>query len=185
MPRLCYGSVLPDSTEYPNIPKSPKQPSADAAAVERVVEAFQAMMQRQMRHHAPELSGVDVTMAQVKALYVLVAAGELRMSALATALGVTSSTATGLVDRLVELGLAARHADAHDRRQVVIGATDRAREVLEHFRELNAAQMRHLLSFVDPGDLPVIEHAIRLMSDATDRAAAAPIPTPTAEVRNP
>jgi MarR family transcriptional regulator, organic hydroperoxide resistance regulator len=142
-------------------------------------------MQRQMRHHAPELSEVDVTMAQVKALYLLVAAGEMRMSVLATSLGVTSSTATGLVDRLVELGLAARHADAHDRRQVVIGATERARAVLEHFRELNAAQMRHLLSFVDPDDLPVIEHAIRLMADATDRAAATPAPDPTAEVRIP
>ena len=95
---------------------------------ERIVEAFQAMMQRQMRHHATELSEIDVTMAQVKALYMLVAAGDLRMSALAGRLGVTSSTATGLVDRLVELGLADRHEDAHDRRQVVIGARPSARD---------------------------------------------------------
>jgi MarR family transcriptional regulator, organic hydroperoxide resistance regulator len=144
------------------------------------------MMQRQMRHHAPELSEVDVTMAQVKALYTIVAAGELRMSALATSLGVTSSTATGLVDRLVELRLATRHDDAHDRRQVVISATDQARVVLERFRELNAVGMRHLLGFVDPADLPVIERAIRLMSDAVERAAAASVPaTPAAEERNP
>jgi len=123
-----------------------------------------------MPHHAPELSEVDITMAQIKALYTLLAAGDLRMSALATSLGVTSSTATGLVDRLVELGLAARHADDHDRRQVVIHATDEGRAVLDRFRELNAAQLRHLLAYVDPGDLPVIERAIRLMSDASDRA---------------
>lgn len=142
------------------------------------------MMQRQMRHHAPELSEVDVTMAQVKALYTIVAAGELRMSALAASLGVTSSTATGLVDRLVELRLATRHDDAHDRRQVVISATDEARVVLERFRELNAVGMRHLLGFVDPADLPVVERAIRLMSEAVERAAATPRPTPAAEERN-
>jgi MarR family transcriptional regulator, organic hydroperoxide resistance regulator len=131
------------------------------------------MLQRQMRDHAPELHDVDITMAQVKALYTLSAAGELRMSALAASLGVTSSTATGVVDRLVELGLAARQADDHDRRQVVIHVTDQGREVLERFRELNAAQLRHLLTFVEPRDLPAIERAIRLMSDAIDRAAEA------------
>jgi DNA-binding MarR family transcriptional regulator len=135
------------------------------------VDAFHSMMQRQMRQHAPDLSDVDITMAQVKALYTLLAAGELRMSALAASLGVTSSTATGLVDRLVEVGLAVRHADSHDRRQVVIRPTEEAQAVLERFRELNAAEMRRLLAFVHPRDLPVIERAIRLMSDATDRAA--------------
>lgn len=130
-------------------------------------------MQRQMRHHAIEFNEIDVTMAQTKALYMLVAAGELRMSLLAGRLGVTSSTATGLVDRLVELGLAVRHEDASDRRQVVIRATSQAQSVLERFRELNAAAIRHLLAYIDRADLPVIERAIDLMLEASDRAAAA------------
>ena len=112
--------------------------STDDPATDRIVDAFQAMMQRQMRHHAIEFNEIDVTMAQAKVLYMLVAAGELQMSALAGRLGVTSSTATGLVDRLVELGLAVRHEDAGDRRQVVIRATPQAQTVLERFRELNA-----------------------------------------------
>jgi len=111
-------------------------------------------------------------MAQLKALYMLVAAGQLRMSHLASGLGVTSSTATGLVDRLVELGLAVRHEDPHDRRQVVINATEAGRSVLERFREFNAAQIRLLLGQIDQADLPVIERAIELMLAATDRAAA-------------
>lgn len=160
-------------------PKRSATTAADAApdapadpAIERIVAAFQAMMQRQMRHHATEMSGIDVTMAQAKALYLLVAAGELRMSALAGGLGVTSSTATGLVDRLVELGLAGRHEDTDDRRHVVISATPQARAVLEQFRELNAAAIRHLLHYIDSADLPVIERSIALMLQASDRAAA-------------
>jgi DNA-binding MarR family transcriptional regulator len=154
-------------------------------AIERIVDAFQAMMQRQMRHHATEMSGIDVTMAQAKALYLLVAAGELRMSALAGGLGVTSSTATGLVDRLVELGLAERHDDTGDRRHVVISATSRAATVLERFRELNAAAIRHLLGYIEPADLPVIERSILLMLDATDRAAADDESTPVVDPTSP
>jgi len=149
----------------------PNEQAADPQ-IERIVAAFQTMMQRQMAHHAVELSEIDVTMAQVKALYALVAAGDLRMSALAARLGVTSSTATGVADRLVELGLAVRHEEPHDRRQVVIGPTPAARAVIDRFRELNSARMRHLLGFVDPAELPVIERAIDLMLAAVERAAA-------------
>jgi DNA-binding MarR family transcriptional regulator len=140
------------------------------ATIERIVTALQVLMLRQMREHAPDLVDIDITMAQTKALYLLVAVGELRMSDLAARLGVTSSTATGLVDRLVELGLATRREPA-DRRQVVIAATEAARALMERFRELNAAQMRRLLAHVDPADLPVIERAFGLILTAADAAA--------------
>jgi DNA-binding MarR family transcriptional regulator len=147
----------------------PKQQKR-TAAIERIVTALQVLMLRQMREHAPDLVDIDITMAQTKALYLLVAVGELRMSDLAARLGVTSSTATGLVDRLVELGLATRR-EAADRRQVVIAATEAARSLMERFRELNAAQMRRLLAHVDPADLPVIERAFGLILTAADAAA--------------
>ena len=141
-----------------------------SGAIERIVAALQVLMLRQMREHAPDLVDIDITMAQTKALYLLVAVGELRMSDLAARLGVTSSTATGLVDRLVELGLATRR-EAADRRQVVIAATEAARSLMERFRELNASQMRRLLAHVDPADLPVIERAFGLILTAADAAA--------------
>ncbi len=149
----------------------PKQPD-HTATIERIVTALQTLMLRQMREHAPDLVDIDITMTQTKALYLLVAVGELRMSDLATRLGVTSSTATGLVDRLVELGLADRR-EAADRRQVVIAGTDAARSLMERFRELveRRAQMRRLLAHVDPAGLPVIERAFGLILAAADAAA--------------
>ena len=147
----------------------PKQQDR-TAAIERIVATLEVLMLRQMREHAPDLVDIDITMAQTKALYLLVAVGELRMSDLAARLGVTSSTATGLVDRLVELGLATRR-EAADRRQVVIAATDEARSLMQRFRELNAAQMRRLLTHVDVADLPVIERAFGLILTAADSAA--------------
>ena len=45
-------------------------------------------MQRLISDHAPEFTEVGVTMAQAKVLYVVLAAGHLRMSELASRLGV-------------------------------------------------------------------------------------------------
>ena len=164
-----YPAEHPDSTEEPNNPMKPNQHD-HTAAIERIVTALQTLMLRQMREHAPDLVDIDITMAQTKALYLLVAVGDLRMSDLAARLGVTSSTATGLVDRLVELGLATSR-EAADRRQVVIASTDAARSLMERFRELNDAQMRRLLAHVDPADLPVIERAFDVILAAADAAA--------------
>ena len=140
--------------------------------VERVIGAFEALMHRLMASHAPELSAVDLTMSQTKGLYLILAAGQLRMSELAARLGVTSSTATGQVDRLVELGLLERHEDPADRRQVVVTATALAESTLEQFRELNSHRMRELLGRLGDDDLAVVERTIQVLSSAIDAEAS-------------
>src|SRR5512144_589556 len=135
-------------------------PDAD---LERVVAAFDALMHRIMATHAPELSALDMTMSQTKAMYLVVASGPLRMSELAHRLGVTNSTATGQVDRLVELGLLARHEDPADRRQVVVTPTAEGEATLERFRELNSRRMREMLARLDAADLPTVERAVTLL----------------------
>jgi DNA-binding MarR family transcriptional regulator len=159
-------------------PRPAPPPSVDTDIdLDRVVGAFDGLMHRLMATHAPELNLLELTMSQTKALYLIVAAGQLRMSELAGRLGVTSSTATGVVDGLVSHGLLARHEDPADRRQVVVTATPEAEATLESFRELSATRMRELLSHVDAADLAVIERAIHVL-DAAVTADAATITDP-------
>ena len=146
------------------------------ADLDRVVDRFDAFMHRLMASHAPELNAIELTMSQTKALYLVVAAGHLRMSELAAGLGVTSSTATGTVDRLVELGLVERREEPADRRQVVVTPTTAASELLERLRELNSARMREMLARIDAADLPIIDHAIQLLDAAVAAEAADPVP---------
>src|SRR4051812_10731316 len=146
---------------------------ADAERIDRVMAQYETFMHGLMVSHAIEMNAVDLTMAQAKALYLVFAAGELRMSELATRLGVTSSTATGQADRLVELGLLERHAEASDRRQVVVRTTPEATASLDHLRELNTRRMRDLLSRVSVEDLAVVERAIAVLADAMDAEVAA------------
>jgi DNA-binding MarR family transcriptional regulator len=157
-----------------------------AADLDRVVGAFDALMHRLMATHAPELSALDLTMSQTKAMYLVLATGPMRMSELAHRLGVTNSTATGQVDRLVELGLVDRHEDPADRRQVVVSATAHGSATLEQFRELNSRRMRELLAHTEAGDLTTIERAIRILdaaaaAEAADTDDAAP-PMPSRDV---
>ena len=131
-------------------------------------------MQRLIGGHAPEFTEVGVTMAQAKVLYVVMAAGELRLSELAGRLGIGSSSASELVERLVELGFLRRHDDPTDRRQVVITATPVATALLERFRELNERQLRALLATLDADELVVVDRAIEVLGRAIDRTTSAP-----------
>jgi DNA-binding MarR family transcriptional regulator len=128
-------------------------------------------MHRLIESHAPEFTEVGITMAQAKVLYVLAAAGELRMSELATRLGVGMSAASEQVERLVDLGLLRRHSDEADRRQVVVTTTPAAIELLERFRELNQRQLRELLGRLDTGELAAVDRSIEILAQAIDRTA--------------
>jgi len=158
-----------------------------AALIERLVADHDALMHRLAEGHAPEFLEIPVSMPQAKVLYLVSAEGGLHMSTLAHRLGVTLSTVSGLVDRLVEHGLATRRDDPADRRQVVVGLTPEGESLIERFRELNHRQLRLLLADLSDADLAVIGHALELLTGAasgrrTDSAAA---PAPVDHERNP
>jgi DNA-binding MarR family transcriptional regulator len=136
------------------------------AAIERVIVAYEEMMVRLSTTHAREFLEVGVTMSQAKVLYLVQAAPGLRMSDLSARLGVSLSTVSGVVDRLVDQGLLARRDDPADRRHVVLRITDPGATQLELFRELNAGQVRTLLARVSAADLTIVERAIAILADA-------------------
>ncbi|HYM83028.1 MAG TPA: MarR family transcriptional regulator, partial [Candidatus Dormibacteraeota bacterium] len=78
-------------------------PARDAA-IASLIEGYEALMDRVTLMHAPEFIEVAITMPQAKTLYLIGAARELHMSELVTGLGVSLSTVSGLVDRLVDAG---------------------------------------------------------------------------------
>jgi DNA-binding MarR family transcriptional regulator len=134
--------------------------------IDRIVAGHDHLMQRLAGTHAPEFLEIDVTMPQAKVLYLVVASGGIRMSELSTRLGVSLSTVSGLVERLVEHGLAVRHEDPADRRQVVVSATQAGHRLIERFRELNAAQLRTMLESLSDDDLVVVERSFGLLAEA-------------------
>jgi len=138
----------------------------------RLAEAYEQLMLRAASLHASEFVELDLTMSQVKALYVTRVAGGLRMSELAAQLGVGLPAASALVERLVEQGLLARETDPRDRRLVHVRITPAGHERLERLRELSATQLRSLLAALSPSELDVVEEALRILTAASDRLPA-------------
>jgi DNA-binding MarR family transcriptional regulator len=165
--------VTPNHTETPNIPRNVNdRPYPDhAALVERVMLAYERMMQLLVLEDAPDFGDVGITMAQAKVLHVL-AGGPTHMTDLVARLRVTPSTTSGLVDKLVDQGLAARADDPADRRQVIVSVTPAGLELMERFRELNSRQLRVLLGTIAEPDLETVERAMQVLHDATARRRA-------------
>lgn len=126
-------------------------------------------MQRLALGHAPEFVEIDVTMPQAKVLYLLAGGGELHMAELVQRLGVSLSTVSGLVDRVVDHGLAVRREDPADRRQVVVSLTPAGAVFIDRFREFNSRQLRDLLAVLDDRGLAHVREALAALSDAAVR----------------
>ncbi len=101
------------------------------------------------------------------------------MSELVARLRVTPSTTSGLVEKLVDQGLAVRADDTADRRQVIVSVTPAGLELMERFREFNARQLRGLLQTLPEADLDTVERALTILRDATARRRASHDASPT------
>ena len=77
----------------------------------------------------PEL-GTSLTPSKLRALELLAQHDGLRVGELADRVGVDDTTATRLVDRLEQLGLAERHSEEGDRRAILVGLTAEGRELV-------------------------------------------------------
>lgn len=142
------------------------------AALARVVADYEALMERVTEMHAPEFLEIAITMPQAKTLYLIAAAGELHMAELVARLGVSLSTVSGLVDRLVDAGWAVRRDDPADRRQVMVAITPDGTEFLDRFRELGSHQFRRLLDLLDDTDLAAVSRALEALCTAADQMVA-------------
>jgi DNA-binding MarR family transcriptional regulator len=142
-------------------------------AIERVVTAYDRLQHRLAPLHATDLLDLNLTLPQLKTLYVASAAGPVRMGDLASRLGTALSTTSEVVDRLVQMGLLERVADPADRRQVLVQAADAAWASLDNINELGRERLRELLAAVPTmDDLATIERAIGLLADAVGEEGA-------------
>jgi DNA-binding MarR family transcriptional regulator len=146
------------------------------------VAAFARLMDRMAAEHQPP-ADVSISMPQLRCLHLIAVAGELRMSKLVAQLGVSISTVSGLVDRLVDHGFVTRRDDPLDRRQVVLSPTPAGAEFIDRMRELSNAQFRGLISHLTSEELRTVHRSIEILSDAADRAVAAAATDPRKDPR--
>ena len=116
---------------------------ADLEAVEQTMLKLGWATHRQLHR---ELAEFNLTVSQFAALRALQGFDEgCTMTEIAEAARQISATMTGIVDRLVERGVIARHRDSEDRRSVYITLTEAGTKLLEKIKEKKRVRLRLFL----------------------------------------
>src|SRR3954447_12095529 len=108
----------------------------------------------------------EASLVQLRALTVLSDAGEANLMQLADGMGVTVSTTSRLVDRLITAGLADRRPSEVTRREVSISLTDGGRAVLRRYDDLRVDALRSRLDQLGPDRRQTVLDALRGLLDA-------------------
>src|SRR5918911_2652596 len=103
---------------------------------------------------------VDLTMSQLKVLFLLYAERHASMTRLAEALNVTLATGSGIVDRLVEHGWVRREEDPHDRRIVLCTLTGDGVRVTERLQQAGTSHVARLLEHLSAPELRTVVEAL-------------------------
>jgi DNA-binding MarR family transcriptional regulator len=91
----------------------------------------------------------DITLGQYRALVLLCQEGRLNMSALADALAVKPSTATGLCDRMVQKGLITRATSSESRREIMLQPTTIGRNIIDSVTSRRRREIARILGTLD------------------------------------
>ncbi|HEY7060119.1 MAG TPA: MarR family transcriptional regulator [Chloroflexota bacterium] len=121
---------------------------------------------------AREWLEIDLTTSQLKVLFLLFSTDSASMGRLAASLGVTLSTVTGIVDRLVEHGMVVREEDPHDRRLVVCRLTPRGVALAERLNHAGNTRLREVLSRLSVDQLRCVADGLQMLTEAVRAQAA-------------
>ena len=133
-----------------------------SAAIDEAVRSLRLLILagENYRQTAAQTLGLGIT--ETQALSYLAIHGDRGQNQLADDLGITSSAATALVDRLERQGVAERYAHPSDRRRTLVRLSDRGREYVRRTHDWLAAA----LSTVGSDELPTLSDAMVRVADA-------------------
>ena len=112
---------------------------------------------------------LDLTMAQLKAMMLIVQTGGVRSRELADGLGIAPSAATPLVDRLVDQKLARREDDPDDRRIIWIRPTSKAQALHDQLLQTNQDVLADVIDALPDDVRPKVHESIRLLLESAER----------------
>ncbi len=98
---------------------------------------------------SPELTKGKVSFPQFFLLAYLAEEECLSMSNIAKMMGHSTAAATGMVDKLQELGHLKRYTAAADRRKIMVRITDQGRELVNQMRNNIAADLAQMMARED------------------------------------
>jgi len=128
-------------------------------------EWFEAFMQRSMRHFLAYARENSISMSQLGALFRIHHRGSSGVTDLGDHLGVTSSAASQLLERLVQQGLILRSEDPSDRRAKQLILTEKGRQVLQESIRARQSWLSDLSATLSEREKEAIIAALNILID--------------------
>ena len=151
--RAGWGSMI--ATGGGSVPRNP----ADEALLAMARLAMDASVRA-----ADDMGGVSPV--QLRALTALRKAGPLNLAQLAEEMGVTVSTASRLVDRLVAVDWVHRRQSPHNRREISLTLTPQGNSLLRRFDDQRVQRLQACLTRLAPERRDVVVAALQEFADA-------------------
>ncbi len=120
--------------------------------IERIAQLYPIIMRVMGRIRSLVHEGMDLTYNQYKMLLTIYDKGSCPLNLLARELEIAMSSASEMVERLVNLGFVYRAVDAGNRRQVIIYTTDKGEELIREVRRGIVENYRTLLARLPESD---------------------------------
>lgn len=159
-------------------------PESRQQLMARVIDALDEVTRSGPYSVSPEWFTLDLSMPQVRVAFLLLQEGSLRMSELASALDVSMSRATGLVDSLVEKNLVNRWPDPDDRRSVLCALTEQGHELSRRLLAARRSRWEERLAPLTQDELEEVCRAMEPVRRVVQRIAHEHAPIPEGALRS-
>ena len=131
--------------------------------MERGLELYRTTAHALHTLGAPAWLQVELSVAQLKALFALVDSGSTPIGGVASRLGIGLPAASSLVDRLVDQRLAQRREDPLDRRRTLAEPTEAGEALAQRLRQGSREALRAWLEGMDGRDLEALVQGLQAM----------------------
>jgi len=120
------------------------------AFADRLLQLIPQVMHNQVKQERNYLARGLITLPQLWTLRQVAKLGTCSMHTLAQSQGLKASTITGLVDRLVKLGLLKRFTNETDRRAVLASITPKGRKIMQALHTEHRQSIMRLFQHISP-----------------------------------
>lgn len=131
------------------------------ALVDEILQSNKCIFATIQAAVTPAWIQLDLTMSQIKGIFLLSKAGALTIGDLAEALGIGRPAASTLVDRLFHLDLVEREEDEEDRRRTFVRLSPNGRRLVEQLHSGSGELFRGWLRELNDADLAALAQGLR------------------------
>jgi DNA-binding MarR family transcriptional regulator len=136
--------------------------------VEELIELQRRIDRDRRQYELDAWMSLNLGIGQLKTLFFISNRGATTTGKLATALKVTPTNITGIIDRLLEKNLITRTGDPDDRRVLVLRTTPKGDELVAELRQKRRGRMTELFNNLSEKEAEIVAQGLKIMVKAIE-----------------